>query len=71
MRVVSAGIAIGLLSALALTRLVSNLLFGVKPIDPLTFVGVGSILVIVALAACVVPAKRAIAVEPAMVLRND
>ena len=71
MRVVSAGIAIGLLSALALTRLVSNLLFGVKPIDPLTFIGVGSVLLIVALAACMVPASRAIAVEPAMVLRND
>ena len=71
MRVVSAGIAIGLLSAVALTRLVSNLLFGVEPIDPLTFIGVGSVLLIVALAACVVPASRAIAVEPAMVLRND
>jgi putative ABC transport system permease protein len=71
MRVVSAGIAIGLLSALGLTRLVSNLLFGVKPMDAMTFIGVAGLLLIVALAACLVPAGRAIAVEPAMVLRND
>ena len=71
MRVVSAGIAIGLLGALGLTRLVSNLLFGVKPMDPTTFIGVAGLLLMVALAACLVPAGRAIAVEPAMVLRND
>jgi putative ABC transport system permease protein len=71
MRVVSAGIALGLLSALGLTRLVSNLLFGVKPMDAMTFIGVAGLLLIVALAACLVPAGRAIAVEPAMVLRND
>ena len=71
MRVVSAGIVVGLLGALGLTRLVSNLLFGVKPLDPATFIGAGAVLLIVALAACLVPAGRAVAVEPAMVLRND
>jgi predicted permease len=71
MKVVSSGVAIGLLAAVALTRLMSGVLFGVKPLDPSTFAGVGCVLVAVALVACLVPAGRAVAVEPSMVLRND
>jgi predicted permease len=71
MTVVSGGIVTGLLAAVALTRLMSNVLFGVKPVDVTTFAGVGCVLLIVALAACLVPAGRAVAVEPSMVLRHD
>jgi putative ABC transport system permease protein len=71
MRVVIAGVFIGVLVALGLTRWMSSLLFGVSPADRLTFVTVSGALLVVALAACVVPARRAVGIEPATVLRND
>jgi ABC-type antimicrobial peptide transport system permease subunit len=71
MKVVVAGIVIGLAVAFGLTRLASSLLFGVSPADATTFAGVGVLLVLGALIACAMPAKRAVGVEPATVLRND
>jgi ABC-type antimicrobial peptide transport system permease subunit len=71
MAVVASGVVIGLLSALGLTRLMATLLFAVGAADLLTFVAVAAILLIVALAACFVPARRAVALQPATVLRND
>jgi putative ABC transport system permease protein len=71
MTVVAAGVAIGLVAALLLTRLLSSLLFGIGAADAMTFASVTGILLAVALAACSVPARRAAAVEPAAVLRND
>jgi predicted permease len=71
MRVVITGIFFGVLAALGLTRLMSSLLFGVGGADALTFVTVSGALLIVALAACFVPARRAVGVQPAAVLRND
>ena len=71
MTVVGAGVAIGLIAALLLTRLLSSLLFGIGAADAMTFASVTGILLAVALAACSVPARRAAAVEPAAVLRND
>ncbi|OFW10001.1 MAG: hypothetical protein A3H96_03335 [Acidobacteria bacterium RIFCSPLOWO2_02_FULL_67_36] len=71
MRVVIAGIFVGALAALGLTRLMSSLLFGVSAADALTFVTVSAGLAIVALAACFVPARRAVGIQPAAVLRND
>ncbi len=71
MAVVSAGVAIGLLVSFGATRAMSSLLFGVSAADPRTFAGVAGILTTVALAACAIPARRAIAVQPASVLRDD
>jgi putative ABC transport system permease protein len=66
-----AGITIGVLGALALTRFLSSLLFGVAPKDPLTFAAVALLLFAVALAACYFPARRAMRVDPMVALRYE
>ena len=71
MLVAGAGIAVGLVGAVALSRALAALLFGIQPRDPLTFTMVAAILSGVALAACLVPAWRAAQVDPIVALRDE
>jgi len=65
------GVAIGLVAALGLTRLLGTLLYGVSPTDPITYAVVAAILSGIAALACLVPAMRATRVEPVSVLREE
>jgi putative ABC transport system permease protein len=67
----AAGLAAGLVGALALTRFLKGLLVAVAPSDPATIALVSVVLVITALAACYLPARRATAVDPMVVLRDE
>jgi putative ABC transport system permease protein len=71
MRLVFVGTALGIAGAWALTRVLTNLLFGVTATDPIAFSGAVALLVVVALAACVVPARRAMPIDPMVALRAD
>jgi putative ABC transport system permease protein len=71
LRIAAVGLAMGVFGSLALTRVLSGLLFGVSARDPLTFVAVPGALLLAALAACWIPARRATQVEPAIALRGD
>ena len=66
-----AGIAIGVVAALGLTRYLSTLLFEVRPIDVATFLIVAGVLILVALLACLIPARRAAKVDPLVALRYE
>jgi predicted permease len=70
-RAALAGVAIGIIAGLALTRLLSTLLYGVTPGDWLTFVSVSLLMLVVALAACAIPARRAMRVDPIVALHYE
>ena len=71
MKLAFIGASLGLGGALALTRLLKTLLFGVSPTDPLTFIVVAAVLIIVALLAALVPARRAASMDPLVSLRVE
>jgi ABC-type antimicrobial peptide transport system permease subunit len=66
----AAGVGLGLAGALIVSHLMAGLLYGVSPRDPLTFIGISAVLVMVALAACYIPARRAMRFDPIGALRE-
>jgi len=66
-----AGVALGLAAALALGRVVSSLIFGVRATDPLTFAAVALLLLLVGILATIIPAYRATGIEPVRILREE
>jgi putative ABC transport system permease protein len=71
LRLIVAGIIMGLLSSLVLTRFLAAQIWGISSTDPLTFSGVSILLALIALAACYIPARRAMHVDPIVALRSE
>ena len=71
LKVMLAGVGIGLAAALGLSRIMASYVYGIKPTDPATFSGATLLLVLAALAACYAPARRAASIEPIRALRSE
>jgi putative ABC transport system permease protein len=70
-RLAAVGVSIGLIAALAATRLMTRFLYGVQPADPVTFAAVSLLLACVAFFACYIPARKAMQVDPMIALRYE
>jgi putative ABC transport system permease protein len=71
LRLVAVGIALGLLASLGLSRIIAKLLWGVSPYDPVTLAAVPALLLLLALLACWIPARRAANLDPIIALRHE
>ncbi len=71
LKLVLIGLAIGIVGALALTRVMTTLLFAIEPTDPLTFLAVSFVLLAVAALACFIPVRRVTSIDPLLALRNE
>jgi len=71
MRTPTLGIIVGLAASAGLTRVVEHLLFNVTATDPVTFIGVAGLLALVAMVACLLPARRAAHADPVLALRQE
>jgi predicted permease len=70
-KMATAGVALGVLAALGFTRLLTGMIYGVSPADPMTFTVIATLLILVALLACYLPARRATKVDPLVALRSE
>jgi len=71
LRIVTIGLAAGLIAAAFLTRFISGSLYGVQTLDPLTFIAVPALLTAIAMTACAMPARHAMGVDPMSALRDE
>jgi ABC-type lipoprotein release transport system permease subunit len=68
---VVAGVTVGVVGAISVTRLLDSLLYNLRPTDPMTFAGVAGLLLTVGVIACLLPARRATLVDPMVALRYE
>jgi len=71
LRLVAVGLVLGLAAAIGASRLIQTLLFAVHPLDPLIYVGVTLLFMLIAVLACLLPARRATLVDPIQALRTE
>ncbi|HEY2821730.1 MAG TPA: ABC transporter permease [Candidatus Acidoferrum sp.] len=71
MKLILFGVVIGVAAALGLTRMLASMLYGITTTDPLIFISVTLLLVVIALAACLIPARRAMRIDPMVALRHE
>jgi ABC-type antimicrobial peptide transport system permease subunit len=71
MKLAASGIAIGIVAAALSTRVLASLLYGVTPVDPISFGAISVLVAAIAVAACYIPARRAVRIDPMEALRAD
>jgi putative ABC transport system permease protein len=71
LRLVGAGLAVGLAAAAATSRVITSLLYGMSPLDPVTYLGISGVVVVIALIATYAPARRAMRIDPMEALRAE